>query len=92
LPTVEATVEVNRTVFMPQRRIRVNVTCEGTLLVLTGAGAIVQVPRAPRQSQTTLAIEESEGTRYLAARVVSAVPHITGPERTEYRVALEFLR
>ena len=78
--------------FIAQRRIRVNVTCEGTLVVLTGSGAIVQVPRAPRQSQATLAIEQSEGTQYLAARVVSAVPHIAGPERMEYRVALEFLR
>ncbi|OFW07660.1 MAG: hypothetical protein A3I61_17915 [Acidobacteria bacterium RIFCSPLOWO2_02_FULL_68_18] len=74
------------------RRVRVNVTCEGTLIALTDSGAVVRLPRPPRpHTQTTLAIEGLEGTQYLPAHVVSAVPEAGASQRIEYRVALTFL-
>jgi hypothetical protein len=53
-------------------RVRVNVTCTGTLVALDEASAIVELPRPqPPHRQTTLAIEGVDGhTLYIPVRVV----------------------
>lgn len=74
-------------------RVRVNVTCAGTLLALNERGAIVQVATAQRpQRQTTIAIEDEAGdTLYIPARVVRTE---VDTQRTfqppEHYVAMEF--
>jgi hypothetical protein len=74
-------------------RVRVNVTCEGTLLALSERGAVVRLPTAQTpERQTTLAIEGSGGeTLHLAARVVRSVPRaqLTSTQ-PEHDVAIEF--
>jgi hypothetical protein len=74
-------------------RVRVNVTCAGTLLALNERGAMVQVPTAQRpQRQTTLAIEDESGeTVYIPARVVSTEPYAQLTfQPLEHHVAMEF--
>lgn len=74
-------------------RVRVNVTCAGTLLALSEYGAIVQLPTAQRpQRQTTLAIEDESGeTVYIPARVVRTEPDAELTfQPAEHHVAMEF--
>jgi c-di-GMP-binding flagellar brake protein YcgR len=79
-------------------RVRVNVRREGILVDLSQGGALVQLPTAPppEHAQVTLAIALKDRTLHFSARVVRSIPHrvqgeSTTPERTEYRLALEFL-
>ncbi len=84
----------NATSRIEQLRVRLNVTCEGFLIALSEAGALVQLPRPPLPDrQTTLAIEDDGGdTLHLPARIVRSVPHAQHTlARTVHYVAVEFL-
>jgi hypothetical protein len=75
-------------------RVRVNVTCAGTLIALNEASAIVELsqPQSPDR-QTTLAIEAAEGdTIYIPARVVRTEPNARSTaSRPAHYVFMEFL-
>lgn len=78
-------------------RVRVNVYRHGTLVDLSQGGALVHLQSEPPPvaAQVTLAIEWTQRTLYLPARVVRSIPRGaesgSAPGHTEYEVALEFL-
>jgi len=75
-------------------RIRLNVTCKGTLIALTEEGAIVHVPTAqPPGRQITLALECGPGhTTHIPGQVVRSVPLPQHPPAgTEHHVTVRFL-
>ncbi|MBI3046867.1 MAG: PilZ domain-containing protein [Acidobacteria bacterium] len=75
-------------------RVRVNVTCAGTLVALSESGAVIRLPKPQRpDQQTTIAIEDyASDTIYIPARVVRTEP-CTPPAaaRAEHHVFVEFL-
>jgi len=86
-----------RTVCEPLR-VRLNVYREGTLIDLSQGGALVNLQSEPPPigTQVTLAIEWSERTLHLPARMVRSIARgvqngSAAQGQTEYQVALEFL-
>lgn len=77
---------------LDHRRIRVNITCEGTLLTLSESGAVVELPSPqPPNRQTTLTIDANGETLYLPARILSSIPQSVPGHEAGHCVALEFL-
>lgn len=78
----------------PKMRVRLNITCVGTLIALHEKGAVVRLPspQTPHR-QTTLAIEHDRGdTVYVPAKVVRTEPHaVSADTRPEHQVVVEFL-
>jgi hypothetical protein len=79
-------------------RVRIDASREGVLVDLSESGALVQLETEPPspQTQVTLAIEWSETTLHLPARIVRSAPHHVQDvspslEQTVYRVGMEFL-
>lgn len=75
-------------------RVRLNVTCAGTLIALNEVSAIVELPHPQSPDrQTTLAIEAAEGdTIHIPARIVRTEPHTPSPAtRPDHQVVVEFL-
>lgn len=80
-------------------RVRLNVYREGTLVDLSQGGALVHLRSEPPSvsAQVTLAIEWTERTLHLPARIVRSIARdapteSAAPRQPEYEVALEFLK